>query len=81
MNALFIVPRTTIAGQLVEQLGCAVDNGPLGPVIRTDASQETTVRGVFAAGDLADQTYRQAITAAGMGCRAAIEAERWLAGH
>lgn len=55
------------------------ENGYFRPV---NGSQiQTRIPGVYVAGDCADHVYRQAVTAAGMGCAAAIEAERWLAEH
>lgn len=57
-----------------------VETNAEGFIVLKDPFRTTTsVEGVFAAGDVADPTYKQAITAAGMGCKAALDAERWLA--
>jgi thioredoxin reductase (NADPH) len=61
-------------------LGGQIELDAKGFVVLKDPFRTTTsVEGVFAAGDVADPMYKQAITAAGMGCKAALDAERWLA--
>jgi thioredoxin reductase (NADPH) len=67
------IPNTDFVEGLLERDG----DGYIVP--ETGSQVKTGLEGLFAAGDCVDHVYRQAITAAGMGCQAAIEAERWLA--
>ncbi|MBT8485108.1 MAG: thioredoxin-disulfide reductase [Phycisphaerae bacterium] len=77
VKGLFIAIGHTPATKFLAGSGIALDDK--GYVRLEGGGSETNIEGVFAAGDVADAVYRQAITAAGMGCRAALDAERWLA--
>ncbi|POM16251.1 NAD(P)/FAD-dependent oxidoreductase [Burkholderia cepacia] len=77
VDALFVGARTAMASDLAQQLGCAFDDGPLGPVVRVDAGKETSVAGVFAAGD-ASTPMSNATFASASGVMAGVAAHRSL---
>lgn len=78
LDALFTTSRTRMASPLADQLGCAFDEGAFGPVVRTDASKETSVPGVYAAGDMARSPHTVTWAAAD-GVTAGIAVHRSLA--
>lgn len=76
------VPNTSLFTEVLEldEAGYLVTGDKLtkDPLPGSPYATRTSIEGVFGAGDVVDHTYRQAITASGMGCQAAIDAERWL---
>ena len=78
VTGLFVAIGHDPRNELIKDI---VDLDDAGYVKVQGRSTATNLDGVFAAGDLVDHTYRQAITAAGSGCAAALDAERWLAHH
>ncbi len=75
-KGVFVAIGHAPANELVKD---KLDTHHGGYVVTEPGSTRTSIPGVFAAGDLTDHIYRQAVTSAGMGCMAALDAERWLA--
>lgn len=76
VRGLFVAIGHTPATRFLA--GAGIELNDKGYIHLRTRSSRTNIEGVFAAGDVADAEYRQAVTAAGMGCQAALDAERWL---
>lgn len=77
LAGLFTATKTRLASPLAEQLGCALDEGPIGPVVRRNEMLETTVPGVFACGDAA-RPFGNVATSVGDGAMAGASVHRSL---
>ncbi len=64
IDALYVAPRCRLNSPMAAQLGCALDDGPFGPLIRTDERKQTSVAGVYAAGDIARAPHNASWAAA-----------------
>ncbi|MDZ5450981.1 NAD(P)/FAD-dependent oxidoreductase [Labrys sp. ZIDIC5] len=77
VGAIFTAPRTCLTSPLAEQLGCRIEDGPLGPLVSVDDQKRTSVEGVFAAGDVTSM-MANATMASAAGVMAGVSAHRSL---
>lgn len=77
LKGMFVASRTAMTSPIAEQLGCAFEDGMFGPVVKVDDRQQTSVKGVYAAGDMAGSMHSVALAVAG-GAMAGVGAHQSL---